>query len=79
MTHTRAPLCLSIALFALAGTAHAGRPLATEDADFLSRGQCEAEGFIGRASASGLVGEKVQGGSMEHELSYLNLVATREL
>jgi len=139
MTPTCTPLCLSIALLALAGTAQAGRPLATEDADVLSRGQCEAEGFIARASASGepatrgwtlqgscgigldtqlalaasrsrsdgisgsgllfggktgilpregdglgltlawgLVGEKVQGGSMEHELSYLNLVATRE-
>lgn len=140
MTQTCTPFCLSIALFALAGTVHAGRPLATEDADFLSRGQCEAEGFVGRASASGepatrgwtlqgscgigvntqlalaasrsrsdgitgsgllfggktgllpregdalgltlawgLAGEKAQGGSMEHELSTLNLVATREL
>lgn len=140
MTKTCLPLCLGFALLALAGTAHAGRPLATEDADFLSRGQCEAEGFIGRASASGepatrgwtlqgscgigmstqlalaasrsrsdgitgsgllfggktgllpregdalgltlawgLFGEKPQGGSMAHELSYLNLVATREL
>jgi hypothetical protein len=140
MTPTCTPLCLSIALFALAGTAQAGRPLATEDADFLSRGQCEAEGFVARASASGepatrgwtlqgscgigldtqlalaasrsrsdgvtgsgllfggktgllpregdglgltlawgMAGAKAPGGSMEHELSSLNLVATREL
>ena len=136
---TRTPLACSLALLALAGSAHAGRPLATEDADFLAPGQCEAEGFVARASASGepsvrgwtlqgscgigantqlalatsrsrsdgvsgsgllfggktgilpregdglgltlawgLVGEKPPGASMEHELTYLNLVATRE-
>ncbi|MFT3956506.1 MAG: hypothetical protein QM722_19620 [Piscinibacter sp.] len=136
---TRFPL-LAASLLVLGGTAHAGRPLATEDADFLDRGQCEAEGFVARAAASGepalrgwtlqgscgvgantqlalavsrsrsdgasgsgllfggktgilpregdglgltlawgLVGAKAAGGSMEHELSYLNLVATREL
>lgn len=140
MTRTCHPLCLGTALLALASAAHAGRPLATEDADFLSRGQCEAEGFVGRASASGepvtrgwtlqgscgiglntqlalaysrsrsdgitgtgvlfggktgllprdgdalgltlawgLAGAKAQGGSMKHESSTLNLVATREL
>ena len=53
MTRTRTPLCLSIALFALAGAAQAGRPLVTEDTDLLLRGQCEAEGFVGRASTTG--------------------------
>lgn len=133
-------LALAAALFALAGTAHAGRPLATEDADVLGRSQCEAEGFLARLSASGtpatrgwtlqgacgigantqvalaysrarsdgvtgeglllggktgiitrsgeglgltlawgLTGAKAGGGSFEHELTYLNLVATREL
>lgn len=38
-------VALAATLLALAGTAHAGRPLATEDADYLGRGQCEAEGF----------------------------------
>lgn len=136
---TRLPL-LAASLILLAGTAQAGRPLATEDADVLERGQCEAEGFVARASASGepavrgwtlqgscgigastqlalatsrsrsngatgsgllfggktgivprdgdglgltlawgLVGEKPPGGSMEHELTYLNGVATRAL
>ncbi|MGD9833361.1 MAG: hypothetical protein AB7U92_11480 [Piscinibacter sp.] len=131
---------LAATLLALAGTAHAGRPLATEDADYLGRSQCEAEGFYGRQSASGtpdargwtlqgacgiggntqvalaysrarsagvtgeglllggktglitrsgdglgltlawgLTGAKVGGGSFEHELTYLNLVATREI
>ena len=131
---------LAATLLALAGTAHAGRPLATEDADVLGRSQCEAEGFYGRQSASGspdargwtlqgacgiggntqvalaysrarsagvtgeglllggktglitrsgdglgltlawgLTGAKVGGGSFEHELTYLNLVATREI
>lgn len=136
---TRLPL-LAASLLTLIGPAHAGRPLATEDADVLDRGQCEAEGFVARASVSGepatrgwtlqgscgigastqlalavsrsrtdcvsgsgllfggktgilpregdglgltlawgLVGEKAPGGSMEHELTYLNLVATRQL
>ena len=131
---------LAATLLALAGTAQAGRPLATEDADVLGRSQCEAEGFYGRQSASGspdtrgwtlqgacgiggntqvalaysrarsagvtgkglllggktglitrsgdglgltlawgLTGAKVGGGSFEHELTYLNLVATREI
>lgn len=131
---------LAATLLALAGAAHAGRPLATEDADYLGRGQCEAEGFYGRLSASGtpdtrgwtlqgacgiggntqvalaysrarsagetgeglllggktgiitrsgdglgltlawgLTGAKVRGSSFEHELTYLNLVATREI
>ena len=136
---TRLPL-LATALLALAGTAHAARPLATEDADVLDRGQCEAEGFyshlkpagvdaakgwtlqgacgigantqvalaysrarsgdetaqglllggktgiitrsgdgLGLALAWGLAGVKSSGRSFEHELSYLNLVATREI
>lgn len=135
---TRLPL-FAASLIALAGPAHAGRPLATEDADVLDRGQCEAEGFVARESASGqpatrgwtlqgscgvglgtqlalaasrsrtdgvrgsgllfggktgillregdglgltlawgLTGEKVQGGSMEHELTTLNMVTTRQ-
>ncbi len=129
---------LATSLLALAGPVQAGRPLATEDADVLDRGQCEAEGFVARESTSGdpatrgwtlqgscgvgastqlalaasrsrtdgvrgsgllfggktgilpregdglglalawgLTGEKVTGGSMEHELTYLNLAATR--
>lgn len=133
-------LALAAALFALAGTAHAGRPLATEDADVLGRSQCEAEGYHARLSANGtpdtsgwtlqgacgigantqvalaysrarsdgvageglllggktgiitrageglgltlawgLTGAKVGGGSFEHELTYLNLAATREI
>lgn len=133
-------LLATLALLALAGPAQAGRPLATEDADYLSRGQCEAEGFYARLSASGtpdtrgwtlqgacgiggttqvalaysrarsdgvtgqglllggktgiitrsgdglgltlawgLTGTKVRGGSFEHELTYLNLAATREI
>lgn len=31
----------------------AGRPLATEDADVLERGECEAEGFVARQTATG--------------------------
>lgn len=137
MKHT---LALAAALLTLAGAAHAGRPLATEDADVLGRSLCEAEGFHARLSASGtpdtrgwtlqgacgiggstqlalaysrarsdgttgeglllggktgiigregdglgltlawgLTGAKLGGGSFEHELSYLNLVATREI
>ena len=133
-------LALAAALIALAGTAQAGRPLATEDADVLERSQCEAEGFYARLSAGGLpdtrgwtlqgacgiggrtqvalaysrarsdgitgeglllggktgiitrsgdglgltlawglTGAKLRGGSFEHELTYLNLVATREI
>ena len=131
---------LILAALTLAGGAHAGRPLATEDADVLAPRQCEAEGFIsqlrpsgdastrgwtlqgscglgfntqvalaysrsrtdgvsgtgllfggktgilprdgdslGLTLAWGLVGAKTEGRSMEHELSYLNVVATREL
>lgn len=136
---TRLPL-LAAALLALSGGAHAGRPLATEDADYLDRGKCEAEGFyahlkpsgfdaakgwtlqgacgigantqvalaysrarsgdetaqglllggktgiitrsgdgLGLTLAWGLTGVKTSGSSFEHELTYLNLVATREL
>jgi hypothetical protein len=35
------------------GAAHAGRPLATEDADVLERGNCEWEGFAARLTTSG--------------------------
>ena len=135
------PQLLAAALLVtFAGAAHAGRPLATEDADVLDRSQCEAEGFYARLSARGtpdsrgwtlqgacgigastqvalaysrarsggitgeglllggktgiltrsgdnlgltlawgLTGAKVGGGSFEHELTYLNLVATREI
>jgi hypothetical protein len=37
---------------ALCGTAHAGRPLATEDADVLERGACELEGYAARLSVA---------------------------
>ncbi len=39
---------IAATLLALTSAAHAGRPLATEDADYLGRSQCEAEGFYGR-------------------------------
>lgn len=133
-------IALLAALLTLAGTAQAGRPLATEDADYLEPGKCEAEGFyshrkpsgfdavkgwtlqgacgvgantqvalaysrarsgdetaqglllggktglitrsgdgLGLTLAWGLTGQKTSGSSFEHELTYLNLVATREL
>lgn len=50
--HRNAALLLSIA--AACGVTQAGRPLATEDADVLERGTCEAEGFAARLSTSGL-------------------------
>lgn len=46
--HLAALLCL-----AACGAAHAGRPLATEDADVLDRGECEAEGFVARQTVTG--------------------------
>ncbi len=134
------PTLIGAALLALAGTAHAGRPLATEDADYLEQRKCEAEGFysqikpsgfdavkgwalqgacgigantqvalaysrarsgdetaqglllggktgimtrsgdgLGLTLAWGLTGVKSSGSSFEHELTYLNLVATREI
>jgi hypothetical protein len=42
-------LCLAAA----AGSAQAGRPLATEDADVLERGECELEGFAARQTVTG--------------------------
>lgn len=136
---TRTPL-LAAALLAFAGASHAARPLATEDADVLDKGKCEAEGFyahlkpsgfdaskgwtlqgscgigantqlilaysrarsgdetaqglllggktgiitregqgLGLTLAWGLTGVKAQGSSFEHEQTYLNLVATREI
>ncbi|QTN21406.1 transporter [Rhizobacter sp. AJA081-3] len=138
--HRPAHLLAAFAVFALCGTAQAARPLATEDADVLERGQCEAEGVIAQSKPSGepstrgwtaqgacgigintqlalaynrsrtddadasallfggktailsregdglglslafgLVSAKADTGSMEHELTYLNAVATREL
>ena len=133
-------LLAALAAFVLCGAAQAARPLATEDADVLERGQCEVEGVIAQSRPSGepstrgwtaqgacgvgantqialaynrsrtddadfsallfggktailaregdglgvslawgLVSAKAESGSMEHELSYLNAVATREL
>jgi hypothetical protein len=129
-----------VSALALSGAAQAARPLATEDADVLDRGQCEAEGVIAQSKpagqpstrgwtalgtcgvgantqlilaynrsrtddaslsgllfggktalmrregdglgvtlAWGLVSARPEGGSMEHELTYLNAVATRDL
>lgn len=47
--------CLAAALLlgGLSLNAHAGRPLATEDAGVLERGECELESFIGRQRATG--------------------------
>lgn len=132
---------LLLLLAALAGSAaHAGRPLATEDADVLGRGSCEWESFAARVRtdgepsshgwatqagcgigigtqvalgvsrersdgataeglllggktrlvgrdggatgwtlAWGLAGVKDEGRSFDHETTFLNLVATREL
>ena len=39
------------ALLLGAGAAHAGRPLQTEDAGVIERGECELEGFVQRQSA----------------------------
>jgi hypothetical protein len=50
---TRIPSLAGAALLILAASAHAGRPLATEDADVLDRGRCEAEGFYARLDPSG--------------------------
>jgi hypothetical protein len=44
-----AALCLLVC----GATAHAGRPLATEDAGVLERGDCEVESFAGRARVAG--------------------------
>jgi len=49
-----APLCLALAA---AGTAHAGRPFVTEDAGVLKRADCEWEGVIAHAKASGAPSE----------------------
>ncbi len=46
----RAAATLAVAL--IAGPAFAARPLVTEDAGVLARGECEFEGFASRASAS---------------------------
>ncbi|HWP19463.1 MAG TPA: hypothetical protein VNO84_10060 [Burkholderiaceae bacterium] len=43
----------ALALGLLASMAHAGRPLATEDADVLARGECELEGYGSRELARG--------------------------
>lgn len=47
------PALAWLALAASCGLAHAGRPLATEDADVLARGDCEWESFVAHARASG--------------------------
>lgn len=44
---------LAALLLCASTAAHAGRPLATEDADVLEPGQCELEGFAARERASG--------------------------
>jgi hypothetical protein len=46
--HIAALLCVTAC-----SSAHAGRPLATEDADVLERGECETEGFAARQTAAG--------------------------
>jgi hypothetical protein len=135
----RSSLVAAVLLLA-AMSCQAGRPLATEDADILDKGQCEWEGFVARETASGnparrawaiqlgcgfghasqvalaysgaksggisgrsmalvgktglierkddslgltlawtLAGEKAAGKSFEHELTQLNLVATKEI
>ncbi len=56
---TRTPL-LAAALLALAGASHAARPLATEDADVLDKGKCEAEGFYAHLKPSGLGSPRFQ-------------------
>lgn len=138
--HRPASLFAALAALTLCGAAQAARPLATEDADVLERGDCEVEGVIAQSKpagqpstrgwtalgtcgvgantqlilaynrsrtddaslsglllggktailtregeglgftlAYGLVSAKAENGSMEHELTYLNAVATREL
>jgi hypothetical protein len=49
----RTPLAAAWLALLLAGPSWAGRPLATEDADVLDRGECEWESFAARESASG--------------------------
>lgn len=49
----RTPFTAAALALALAGPSWAGRPLATEDADVLDRGECEWESFAARESASG--------------------------
>ena len=39
---------IAFLLWVLGASAHAGRPLATEDAGVLARGDCEVESFAGR-------------------------------
>ena len=48
----RTTLALALSFAALG--AHAGRPMATEDAGVLDRGACELESYVARATASGL-------------------------
>lgn len=49
----RTPCTIAALAWALAGPTWAGRPLATEDADVLDRGECEWETFAARESAAG--------------------------
>lgn len=46
-------LALLLSCFTLHTGSHAGRPLATEDADVLGRGECEWESFGARTTAHG--------------------------
>lgn len=48
MTTSPFPTWAAVLLAAAATAAHAGRPLATEDADVLDAGSCELEGFASR-------------------------------
>jgi hypothetical protein len=50
--HVAARLLVAAALAGAGGPALAGRPLQTEDADILDRGECELESFWARASES---------------------------
>jgi hypothetical protein len=54
MTATHRTLLTAAATLTLCGAALAGRPLATEDADYLESGKCEAEGFVAQVKPSGL-------------------------
>ena len=52
MTRHRHCLMIAAAALTLSSAAHAARPLATEDADVLERGECEAEGVIAESKPS---------------------------
>ncbi len=50
----RVSLCTFAVMSALVGLAHAGRPLATEDAAVIDKGSCELESFLAQSRGSGL-------------------------